>query len=193
MGRTTGRTPEDTRRLLLDAAAQVISTQGVGATLDVIARHAGISKGGLVYHFASKQALLIALAQEQLDGFRDCVHEQIADPEGTPGRLTRAYVRANLAPFDGDEVIERFSLIAQLLTVPEILEMSRADERRWQRDMEADGIPLTAQRVILAAADGIAARPVWTPPDLEPEVRRDLESALLGMIDAAVAGAEFRL
>ncbi|MDA3642724.1 TetR/AcrR family transcriptional regulator [Saccharopolyspora indica] len=193
MGRTTGRTPEATRRLLLDAAAQVISRQGVGATLDVIARHAGISKGGLVYHFASKQALLVALAQEQLDDFRDCVREQIADPEGTPGRLTRAYVRANLGPFDGDEIIERYSLVAQLLTVPEILEMSRDDERRWQRDMEADGVPLAAQRVILAASDGIAARPVWNPPDQEPEVRRELEAALLGMIDAAVAGAEFRL
>lgn len=63
MGRTTGRSPEDTRRLVLDAAASAIRTHGIGATLDLVAREAGISKGGLVYHFPSKTALLVALAQ----------------------------------------------------------------------------------------------------------------------------------
>ena len=92
MGRTSGRSPEDTRRILLDAAKRVIRHHGVGATLDVIAREAGVSKGGLVYHFASKQALLVAIAQEQIDLFRGEVHAHLTDPEGVPGRLTRAYV-----------------------------------------------------------------------------------------------------
>ncbi|MEV0049012.1 TetR/AcrR family transcriptional regulator [Saccharopolyspora shandongensis] len=193
MGRTTGRTPEDTRRLLLEAAARVISRQGVGATLDAIARHAGVSKGGLVYHFASKQALLVALAQEQIDAFRDAVLAQITGPEGTPGRLTRAYVRASLAPLGGDEALERLSLIAQLLAVPEVLDIVREDERRWQSDIDADGVPTATQRVVLAAADGISARPIWTPPDLDLPARQELEEALIGMIDAAISGAEVRL
>lgn len=41
MGRTAGRSPEDTRSLLLSAAAEMIRAKGSSATLDDIAGHAG--------------------------------------------------------------------------------------------------------------------------------------------------------
>ncbi|MFM7414309.1 MAG: helix-turn-helix domain-containing protein, partial [Alphaproteobacteria bacterium] len=73
---------------ILDAAENLIIARGVAAmTLEAVAREAGVSKGGLLYHFASKEALLEALlgrlsafiAQE----FAACV---AAQPEG-PGRV----------------------------------------------------------------------------------------------------------
>jgi AcrR family transcriptional regulator len=76
---------------ILDAAENLIIARGVAAlTLEAAAREAGVSKGGLLYHFASKEALLEALlgrlsafiAQE----FAACV---AAQPEG-PGRVARA-------------------------------------------------------------------------------------------------------
>jgi AcrR family transcriptional regulator len=185
MGRTTGRSPEDTRRLVLDAADRVIRRHGIGATLDVIARDAGVSKGGLVYHFASKEALLVALAQEHLDAFRDDVLARTAEPDGTPGRLTRAYVRASMVDVDGDDARERFSLIAQLLTVPAVLELARDDERRWQRDMDTDGVPAATQILVVAAADGVGGPPLWAS-ELDPAVRDQLEADLIALVDAAV-------
>jgi AcrR family transcriptional regulator len=45
----------DTRSQILDAAEAVVMCQGVrNLTLDAVAAHAGISKGGLLYHFRSK-------------------------------------------------------------------------------------------------------------------------------------------
>ena len=42
----------DTRKRLLDAAAAVVRRDGAGAlTLDAVAAEAGVSKGGLLYHF----------------------------------------------------------------------------------------------------------------------------------------------
>lgn len=185
MGRTTGRSPEDTRRLVLDAAASAIRTHGIGATLDLVAREAGISKGGLVYHFPSKTALLVALAQGELDAFWDAVHAHLDHPEGTPGRLVRAYVRASLAPVDEGEALERFTLIAQLLAVPEVLDLARVDDERWQAALAGDGVPEATRTLVLAAAEGIGGRPLWAA-DLEPAVRERLEADLLDMVDAAL-------
>ena len=42
----------DTRRRLLDAATAVVRRDGARAlTLDAVAAEAGVSKGGLLYHF----------------------------------------------------------------------------------------------------------------------------------------------
>lgn len=185
MGRTSGRSPEDTRRLVLDAAGSAIRRGGVGTTLDLVAREAGVSKGGLVYHFPSKTSLLVALAQAELDTFRDAVHAHLDRPEGTPGRLVRAYVRASLAPVDEGEALERFTLIAQLLAVPEVLHLARADDERWQAALAADGVPEATRTLVLAAADGIGGRPLWAA-DLEPAARERLTTDLLDMVDAAL-------
>lgn len=185
MGRTSGRSPEDTRRLVLEAAGSAIRRGGIGTTLDLVAREAGVSKGGLVYHFPSKTSLLVALAQAELDTFRDAVHAHLDRPEGTPGRLVRAYVRASLAPVDEGEALERFTLIAQLLAVPEVLHLARADDERWQAALAADGVPEATRTLVLAAADGIGGRPLWAA-DLEPAARERLTTDLLDMVDAAL-------
>ena len=52
----------DARTRILDAAEAIVRARGVpGLTLEAAARQAGVSKGGLLYHFGSKEALLSAL------------------------------------------------------------------------------------------------------------------------------------
>jgi AcrR family transcriptional regulator len=58
-----------TRRALLDAAARSVVTHGAGVRLDVVAREAGVSKGGLMHHFRSKDDLMAALADDLFDRF----------------------------------------------------------------------------------------------------------------------------
>ncbi|HEY3469357.1 MAG TPA: TetR family transcriptional regulator, partial [Amycolatopsis sp.] len=82
MPRKAGRGPEETRRALLDAAGTVIRTRGISASLDDIAKAAGVSKGGLLYHFPAKDALVRTLAQDILDTFRAEVHAAL-DPADT--------------------------------------------------------------------------------------------------------------
>lgn len=50
------------RDCILDATEEVLCTRGVaGLTLDAVARATGVSKGGLLYHFRSKDALSSAM------------------------------------------------------------------------------------------------------------------------------------
>ncbi|WP_159792638.1 TetR/AcrR family transcriptional regulator [Puerhibacterium puerhi] len=189
MGRTAGRTPQDTRRLVLDAAAEVIRTHGVAASLDVVAQHAGVSKGGLLYHFPSKDALVVALAQEMNEAFRGAVRAHVDPADAGPGRLTRAYVRASLAEVaEESEARERIALTAQLITVPAVARLAQEDTAWWERELAGDGLPPEAQAVVVAAADGISGAPLWgATPDQE---RLDLlRTRLLAMIDEAVAEA----
>lgn len=54
-----------TRARLLDAARSILVDEGASRlTLSAVAERAGVSKGGLLYHFPSKAALVEGLAQQ---------------------------------------------------------------------------------------------------------------------------------
>ena len=64
-------TPQPTRQRILDAAETLARSLGpANISLDAVAAAAGVSKGGLLYHFPSKARLLeglVACHMEQLD------------------------------------------------------------------------------------------------------------------------------
>lgn len=65
----------NTRNRILDAFQELLIDQGErAATLDAVAHGAGVSKGGLLYHFGSKDALVAGLT----DRLRDLVDADIA-------------------------------------------------------------------------------------------------------------------
>lgn len=58
----TTRDPAGTRDRILDALETLLLDKGLSqVTLDSVAATAGVSKGGLLYHFKSKDALLAGL------------------------------------------------------------------------------------------------------------------------------------
>lgn len=63
-----------TRDQILDAFEELIIEQGErAATLSKVAESAGVSKGGLLYHFGSKDALVEGLAVR----FRECMDDEM--------------------------------------------------------------------------------------------------------------------
>jgi AcrR family transcriptional regulator len=85
--------PERVRRALLDHAARLAVEQGLAAvTVQAVADAAGVTKGGFMHHFPSKQALVDAVFAELLDTLdRDLDARIAADPEPR-GAFTRAYL-----------------------------------------------------------------------------------------------------
>lgn len=72
----SGATPtvSPARDRILEAAERVVADVGAARlTLDVVAQAAGVSKGGLLYHFPSKESLLSALAQRYVDSMEHCI------------------------------------------------------------------------------------------------------------------------
>lgn len=67
-GRPRAGAAPGSRAALLDAAAKVFASHGYGgASLDRIVQTAGLSKGTLYWHFASKEELFLALVEERID------------------------------------------------------------------------------------------------------------------------------
>jgi AcrR family transcriptional regulator len=59
---------KSSREKILDAAAELVSEIGSGRlTLEAVAERAGLSKGGLLYNFPNKEALLQGMIQRLVD------------------------------------------------------------------------------------------------------------------------------
>jgi AcrR family transcriptional regulator len=67
-----GRGRPSNRRRVLDAAAKVALRDGPGSvTIEAVVAEAGVSRGGVLYHFPSKDALLQALVDQDIEAVRD--------------------------------------------------------------------------------------------------------------------------
>ena len=101
---------------LLNAAGRILVTNGIQAfTLELVAREANVSKGGLLHHFPNKKALLDGLFMREMDLFR---REMLASMQDDPvafGRSARAYIGFNHDGAKETPVIIRHLLAAMLI------------------------------------------------------------------------------
>ena len=68
------------RSQILDSVEAVVVEHGVRKlTLDAVARHAGLSKSGLLHHFPSKEFLIDALVARTVECWRESMNRTIAD------------------------------------------------------------------------------------------------------------------
>lgn len=165
-----------TRERILDAAEAVVDAQGVGRlTLDAVAQAAGVSKGGMLYHFPGKEALTVAMIERFTARFDAAVEGLAAEDPEPVGRVTRAYLRATLgeAPATGPSFDHACaSITAALVAFPEHLAQVRAQSARWQARMEQDGLDPVLATVVRLAIDGLWLGENLSLLRLEPETRR---------------------
>jgi AcrR family transcriptional regulator len=141
-----------TRERLLDAAAGVVRRDGAHAlTLDAVAAAAGVSKGGLLYHFRSKRDLLDAMIERWVQGWQDHI-DAAAGEDGFAAGYVNATDRGGADP--GQREAE-FGLLAALIAEPEVLEVVRQRYTVWQARLEDEGGDPIAATVARLAADGL--------------------------------------
>ena len=141
----------DTRARLLDAAAAVVRQDGAQAlTLDAVAAQAGVSKGGLLYHFRSKHELLEAMVTEWIDHFEREI-AIAAEEEG--GSFARGYVKAcDPTGWAEAERASEFGLLAALIAEPDVLAKARKRYEAWQEQLSGQDVDVTVARL---AAEGL--------------------------------------
>ena len=85
--------PHIVRRALLNEAARIAVEHGLHAvTVQAVADAAGVTKGGLMHHFASKRALLDALFQDLAEAYERDIAARVACQPSSYGVFTRAYI-----------------------------------------------------------------------------------------------------
>ena len=159
MSATQTGVARDTRNLILDAAETIVASLGVAnLTFEEVAREAGVSKGGVLYHFGSKEALTQAMVERFVERF-DLAAAVAARSDRDPiGRNTRSYVRATVGetPLTG-ELFDRANgaITAALANFPERLEAVRQQSARTQALIEEDGLDPIVATIIRLAVDGL--------------------------------------
>jgi AcrR family transcriptional regulator len=160
------------RDSLLRAAASLVAERGYSAlTLDAVGEAVGVSKGGVLYHFPTKEALVAALLEELSSGFD-------ADP-AAPGAWTRAYVTASATPSqDTSAHVAAVAMLAAVGYDPTLLEPLQERYTRWVERLDADGLPGVDAHVVRMAADGLWAADLFGLAPPGPELRARIHARL---------------
>jgi AcrR family transcriptional regulator len=149
------RNSQRTVATILEAAERVIVQSGVEkATIDEVAREAGVSKGGVLHHFPSKDAIVVGLVSTLVSKFEaEVCAQQALDPE-PKGSFTRAFL--NTVTKSDDHCSEVFfALKAAFHNCPALQQLQRDAHLRWQARIEQDGIDPVCASVVRLAADGL--------------------------------------
>ncbi|MCM2389768.1 TetR/AcrR family transcriptional regulator [Streptomyces albipurpureus] len=84
-GRPLRRDAARNRERILHAAREVFGQQGLGVTLDGVARHAGVGVGTVYRRFPTKEALIRALFEQDLQMRQEAAERALAHPDPWEG------------------------------------------------------------------------------------------------------------
>lgn len=116
------RKKEIDREKVLDAAeAVILDSDGRSFTLDAVAERAGISKGGLVYTFGTKDELIHAALEREIGRFREAVRRRVGDHSPRAAELVLAHIDEALNE-DYASTKKAAFLVTALVHAPDMLE-----------------------------------------------------------------------
>jgi AcrR family transcriptional regulator len=175
-----------TRVRILDAAeARLLKYGPNGIVLEAVAADAHVSKGGLLYHFASKEALVDGLIQRMLDDFDGAQDLIAADDRKSAGRWTRAYLSSTVTDA-GQPADNSAQLMAGILAAidndPVRLAVIRKRFAALHRRLEKDGIDPVQATIVRLAADGLWLSTLLGLPRIEKSLQVRVLTALKKMI-----------
>jgi len=178
-----GTLAPDARTRLLDAAERLTIARGVaGLTLEATAREAGASKGGLLYHFASKEALVTAMLGRLAEHIEADWHRVLGEqPEGHPARATRAVLSWS---FDRPELVCQHHEVSGAVFLathhhdPSLLQPIRDVFARIRVRLREDTLPPGHALAVMLASDGLFLSHLFGLYRPSPEEHAQLRAAL---------------
>ena len=175
---------QSNRESILDAAVRVINRDGITAiTFDAVAAEAEVTRGGMLYHFPSRDALILAINQHLADQWEANLLRTVGKPldQTTVEDRRQAYVGASLR-----------ASRAELLF---LLEFQRdpAMGAPWARLIEAWSVPepgdsgdeaALSRFVARLAADGLWAYEYISSRPMPPDLRKRVSERLVVLLGA---------
>ena len=160
-----------TRARILTAASDIIRDQGLERlTLEAVAKEAGLSKGGLLYHFPSKEALITGMVEELTSNYAADIQERVTNDSQARGKWSRAYVESTFSGLDNGFPMSSV-LAAVLFTNPKLLEEMQTQYGIWQKKIENDGIDPVRASIVRLAVDGLWFSEVFGLSPLDQKLR----------------------
>ncbi|CAG7615818.1 TetR/AcrR family transcriptional regulator [Paenibacillus allorhizosphaerae] len=166
---------------VLTAASDIVKERGVEKlTLEAVAKEAGVSKGGLLYHFPNKEALLEGLVQYLTSDFASDVQQRVDNATADNGKWSRAYIEQTIEDIKEERGISA-ALIVALFANPDLLSNLQEQYAVWQKNFENDGMDPVNSTIVRLVADGIWFSEVFGLGKLDVELREKVVRKLINM------------
>ncbi|WP_017539402.1 TetR/AcrR family transcriptional regulator [Nocardiopsis halophila] len=172
-----------TRDRILDALEGILIDEGLSAvTLESVAAAAGVSKGGLLYHFPSKAAMMTGLIRR----LADRAEEEFRETEESGEGVVRTFLRTSL-PSSKHEAELYWSIIAALRSKESMTDEARDLVRyffeEWARLLHEElDDPVLAETVRLVG-DGLYLSSIAGLAQPDPELLRQVMDRLTAQAD----------
>lgn len=170
-----------TSELILDAAERVVGRDGAHLTIDAVVKESGFSKGGVLYNFPSKTALIEGMIQRMTNRFlsRHEAAKAQAQLDGEP--MLPAMIRA----FFDDKHVDRqvyMGLLAALAENPEMIEPVRRVHSQMREDMLTHAPDPMLGRIAMLAADGLHFSEILGLETCSTDERDAIEARLIALV-----------
>ncbi|HWI21651.1 MAG TPA: TetR/AcrR family transcriptional regulator [Baekduia sp.] len=174
----------DSKDQILTGALRLAREQGGRAiTLEAAAREAGLTKPGLMYHYGTKDALMLAVVEHVVSQWVESLREALGgDPEGASAQARmRAYVDVVLAgTFDRAD----FAITAYSSTDDELAAVWRKGLAPWfHMPDDLDAATRVRLTTVRFAADGLWVADATNSMDVPHYDRAQLREQLYRLID----------
>jgi AcrR family transcriptional regulator len=176
------------RERILAAAMEVAAENGAGhLSLDAIARKAGISKGGLLYHFPKKQDLMRALVEHHLAGIEEATRKAATSPQpnAVAAALVGTYFGKLGAACEGPRPSGVFAALAEN---PRLLEPVRDCQNRIVERIRSTADDPALSLIAFLAVEGMKTLDLFETDPLTLAEREMVLATLLGRLSAASSG-----
>jgi AcrR family transcriptional regulator len=171
--------PVGTRDRILDALEAQLLDQGIGqVTLESVAARAGVSKGGLLYHFPTKEAMIAGMVR-RLGDRSDAQRAEAA----AGGTTVAEWYLQQPDTSTSEEVALYRSTIAALRSVdgkPGEVQQAVTDVMRlWDEGLRAEIEDPVQAEIVRLVGDGIYLAALLDLPATDPDLHRRVVERLL--------------
>jgi AcrR family transcriptional regulator len=170
------------RDKIVTAAVELAKEVGPGhVSLDAVAHRAGVSKGGLLYNFPSKQKLLEAIVAYHIDKFEHELLEKTKKKQSKPASVIEACLelyetecKMGKPPASG--------FLAALVENPNLMLPARTMSRRLVDRIRADASDEATALVVFLAIEGLRCLPLLDLDVLTKDERNLVIKALHNIV-----------
>ncbi len=174
-----------TRDRILDALENLLVDQGISrVTLENVAAAAGVSKGGLLYHFKNKDALLAGLVHR----LGERADEQVKHAVGQGRSLAEWYLQNPDSSNESDalELALYRSMVAAMRTVDahdqrddQVQQALTAVMDAWKSGLDAEFEDPVHAEIVRLVGDGVYLRALLGLSPIDPDRYREVVTRLL--------------
>lgn len=174
---------QTTKHRIMDAAEDIVMELGASRlTFDELVKHTGLSKGGILYHYPNKKALLRNMVERMIEIFENRRAALEAKGDLTGIVQAKSYL---LASFDKNERFRTSSnsLMAVAANDPELLEIVRDHYKRNFSQIRSMGNKTMLAALIYLAVDGVWLLDALRLCPFTDEERVEFKNTLLNLAD----------